>query len=132
MFAGALLSRSRIPSQQYSDPLMHIFDEVDADSDGALTASEVASALRSRNVNITEDQAAMFIDAVDLNHTKKVERHEFRDLILHMAAADLHFRKKEHDEEQDGAWVTCSLEEDEEIKERLKAWIDNLVFRRYK
>lgn len=34
--------------------------------------------------------------AVDLNSNHTVERSEFRDLILHMAAADLHSRKEEH------------------------------------
>lgn len=52
-----LLARQRIPSGAYSDPLSHIFDEFDQDRDGALTAAEVAAALRSRQVDITDEQA---------------------------------------------------------------------------
>jgi hypothetical protein len=52
-----LLARQRIPSGQYSDPLSHIFDEFDRNHDGALSASEVAAALRSRQVEITDEQA---------------------------------------------------------------------------
>ena len=57
-----MLARQRIPSQQYSDPLKHIFDEFDDDRNGYLSAHEVAQALRSRQVNISDDQAQMFID----------------------------------------------------------------------
>ena len=52
-----LLARQRIPSGQYSDPLGHIFDEFDRDRNGSLTAHEVAEALRSRQVQITDEQA---------------------------------------------------------------------------
>jgi Ca2+-binding EF-hand superfamily protein len=52
-----LLARQRIPSGQYSNPLGHIFDEFDTDRDGLLTAHEVAEALRSRQVEITDEQA---------------------------------------------------------------------------
>ena len=55
--APQLLARQRIPSGAYADPLGHIFDEFDADRDGALSAHEVAQALRSRNVAITDEQA---------------------------------------------------------------------------
>lgn len=59
-----LLARSRIPSQQYTDPLMHIFDEFDRDKNGHLSAAEVAAALQSRDVKISEEQAQMFIEGV--------------------------------------------------------------------
>ena len=38
-----------------------LFDEFDMDRDGHLTAAEIASALNSRGVLITEQEAAMFI-----------------------------------------------------------------------
>lgn len=38
-----------------------LFDEFDKDGDGHLTAAEIASALNSRGVLITEQEAAMFI-----------------------------------------------------------------------
>ena len=41
----------------------------------------------------------MFIDAVDLER-HAVTKDEFRDLILHMAAADLHSRRAAHAEQQ--------------------------------
>lgn len=127
-FASAILARARIPSQQYTDPLLHIFQEFDTNGDGYLTAVEVAEALRSRDVHITDEQVQMFIDAVDLTHSHKVQASEFRDLVLHMAAADLHSRKEDHD----GEWVRCSLESDDEIQEKLKSWVDHIMLRRYR
>lgn len=127
-FASAILARSRIPSQQYSDPLLHIFQEFDTNNDGCLTASEVGQALRSRDVHVTDEQVEMFIDAVDLTHSHTVQASEFRDLVLHMAAADLHSRKSQFE----GEWVRCSLESDDEIQEKLKSWIDHLMTRRYR
>ena len=37
--------------------------------------------------------ASMCLAAVDLDSNQTVEKSEFRDLILHMAAADLHSRR---------------------------------------
>lgn len=45
-----------------TDPLDHIFTEFDEDHDGYLDAEDVCSALRSRNVNITHEQAQMFLE----------------------------------------------------------------------
>lgn len=117
-FAAAILARAQIPSQQYSDPLKHVFEEFDRDGDGELTSSEVGDALRSRGVEITNEQVEMFIDATSLEHSDKVKQTEFRDLILHMAAADLHSRKLSHD----GPWARCVLESDDEIREKLQVW----------
>jgi len=67
--------------------------------------------------------------AVDLSDSHKVHESEFRDLIMHMAAADLHSRQaqaKDGDEE----WVRCSLESDDEIQEKLKSWIDHIMVRK--
>ncbi|KAL4435913.1 hypothetical protein ABPG77_000675 [Micractinium sp. CCAP 211/92] len=138
-FAGALLARQRIPSGAYSDPLSHIFDEFDQDRDGALTAAEVAAALRSRQVDITDEQAAMFVDVVDMEH-HAISRDEFRELIMHMAAADLHSRRAAHAAGeggaaaagQEGEWVMSSWEQDEEIVSKLKSWTDNIMLRRFK
>jgi hypothetical protein len=66
---------------------------------------------------------------VDLNQSNRVEREEFRDLIMHMAAADVHGRRSAAG---DGEWLMCSYEEDEEIQTRLKSWVDNLMLRRYR
>lgn len=129
-FAGALLARQRIPSGQYADPLGHIFDEFDKDRSGTLSAEEVAEALRSRNVNITDKQAEMFIDAVDFQR-HAITKDEFRELIMHMAAADLHSRRSA--QQQDGQeWVMSSWEQDEEIVTKLKSWTDHLMARRFK
>jgi len=65
-FAAAILARAQIPSQQYSDPLKHIFEEFDRDGDGNLSSSEVGDALRSRGVEITNEQVDMFIDGAFL------------------------------------------------------------------
>lgn len=133
-FAGAILARQRIPSQQYSDPLAHIFTEVDRDGDGFITAHEVAQALRSRGVEISDDQAALFVDAVDPSQ-HRVSRAGWRELLLHMAAADLHSsRLEERQQQQQGgepqeeeeSWVQCSWESDEEVQTRLNAFIDRL------
>ena len=96
--AAQILARQRIPSQQYSDPLAHIFSEFDRDGDGFLTAHEVAAALRSRDVEISDEQAALFVDAVNPEH--RVPRAAWRDLLLHMAAADLHSSRVEAGVEQ--------------------------------
>jgi Ca2+-binding EF-hand superfamily protein len=53
--------RRRIPSTTYNDPLDHIFTEFDEDGDGHLTSEEIATALKSRNVEITPDQIKEFI-----------------------------------------------------------------------
>eukprot|EP00887_Chlorella_sp_A99_P006502 scaffold3.g6502.t1 len=131
-FAGALLARQRIPSQQYTDPLQHIFNEFDEDHTGYLSAHEVAAALRSRQVQISDEQAQMFIDAVDAD-THRINVAEFRELILHMAAADLHHRRMEQEQAgQEPDSVTVSWEEDEEIQTRLHSWIDHIMQRRNK
>lgn len=89
-FAAAIWERRRrIPSQTYNDPLQHIFTEFDHDSDGHLTAAEVAAALSSRGVQVTEAQVQMYIEAVDNNNNHTVERGEFADLIFSMATASL-------------------------------------------
>jgi len=46
----------------YQDPLEHIFSEFDEDQDGYLNAADVTAALGSRNVNITPEQAQMFLE----------------------------------------------------------------------
>jgi len=58
------------------------------------------------------------VAATSLEHSHEVKQSEFRDLILHMAAADLHSRKLSHD----GPWARCVLESDEEICEKLQVW----------
>ena len=63
-FAGGMLARAQIPSQQYYDPLAHIFDEFDTDGSKTLSAGEVGKALRSRDVEITDAQVRMFVRAV--------------------------------------------------------------------
>ena len=62
----------------------------------------------------------------------QVHESEFRDLILHMAAADLHSRRVMHDSDEEGEWVRCILESDDEIQMRLKSWVDHIMLRRYK
>lgn len=94
-FAGAIWERQRrIPSTTYNDPLGKIFNEFDADGDGHLTAQEIADALLSNNVKITPAQVQVFIDSVDVNQNKTIERAEFPDLIFHMATADLNVQHK--------------------------------------
>lgn len=79
----------------------------------------------------------MFIDAVDMEH-HAISRAEFRELIMHMAAADLHSRRQAHAAGeggaagQEGEWVMSSWEQDEEIVSKLKSWTDNIMFRRFK
>lgn len=71
------------------------------------------------------------MDAVDLER-KAISRDEFRDLILHMAAADLHIRRSEHEAQEQGEWLESSWEQDEQIVDRLKSWTDSLMLRRFK
>eukprot|EP00892_Ulva_mutabilis_P007687 jgi/Ulvmu1/5290/UM022_0084.1 len=89
-FAGAVWDRRRhVPSQVYNDPLLHLFEEFDKDSDGHLTHLEIADALQSNRVDITPEQVQMFIDLVDKNNNQTIERDEFPELIWKMATADL-------------------------------------------
>lgn len=87
-FAGSIWARRRIASS-YQDPLDHIFSEFDEDQDGYLNAADVTAALSSRNVNITPEQAQMFLEVSDVDSDHVVGKHEFADFIFHMAAADL-------------------------------------------
>lgn len=57
-----VLQRRRIPSSTLTDPLMRIFDEFDRDRDGHLSAAELAAALRSRKVDISEEVVQQFIE----------------------------------------------------------------------
>lgn len=89
-FAASIWERRRrIPSQTYTDPLDHIFNEFDADNDGKLSAAEIAKALVSRGVDATEEQVQMFIEASDTDKDHLVGRGEFASFIYHMASADL-------------------------------------------
>jgi hypothetical protein len=65
---------------------------------------------------------------VDLKHTHKVKQSEFRDLVLHMAAADLHGRQSDLKDD----WIRCTLESDDEIQDKLKSWVDHIMMRRYR
>lgn len=87
-FAGSIWARRRNISS-YQDPLDHIFSEFDEDHDGYLNAEDVTAALSSRSVNITPEQAQMFLEVSDVDSDHVVGRHEFADFIFHMAAADL-------------------------------------------
>ncbi len=75
--------------------------------------------------------AVMFVDAVDMEH-HAISKAEFRDLIMHMAAADLQSRRSQHAAQQEGEWVMSSWEQDEEIVTKLKSWTDHLMMRRFK
>eukprot|EP00877_Chromochloris_zofingiensis_P001522 jgi/Chrzof1/11370/Cz05g34100.t1 len=89
-FAAAVWDRRRrIPSQTYNDALDHIFNEFDIDSDGHLTAVEIAQALQSRGVDASADVVQEFIDVTDSNGNGMVERHEFSKFIFELAKADL-------------------------------------------
>lgn len=52
----------RIPSQTYSDPLNHIFDEIDTNGDGRASPQEISAALRSHNVHVKDEQIKYFLD----------------------------------------------------------------------
>jgi Ca2+-binding EF-hand superfamily protein len=58
--------QKHIPAQGAKPPLERIFDAFDADGDGELTPSEIAAALRSRGVDITEEVALKFVQGDDL------------------------------------------------------------------
>ena len=49
-------------SSSGQDPLDHVFLEFDSDNDGYLNAEDVTAALSSRNVNITPEQAQVFLE----------------------------------------------------------------------
>ena len=56
-----------------------------------------------------------------------------RPPLQHMAAADLHSRRAQHEQQPGGGeWVMSSWEQDEEIVNKLKSWTDSLMLRRFK
>lgn len=138
-FAGGMLARAQIPSQQYVDPLSHIFDEFDTDGNKVLAASEVGRALRSRDVAITDDQVEMFIKAVFGATATEVGRENFKELIMHMAMADFEcaqmcgdvFSGEEGKAEGAVREVgpqpkMCTFESDEDLQHDLESWRDAL------
>lgn len=147
-FASAILAREKIPSQQYSDPLGHIFDEVDANGDAVLSASEVGQALRSHDVEITDDQVSMFMKALnvlgsssssDATSSKKgasrertngevsVEKKDFRDLIVHMAAADFQCTQLCDNAFDSQSVTSCTFESDDDVQRTLETWRTGLL-----
>jgi hypothetical protein len=131
-FAGGMLSRAKIPSQQYIDPLSHIFDEFDTDGNGILSATEVGEALRSREVQITDEQVRMFVRAIlgGDGSNALVGRDNFKDLIMHMAAADFECAQvcgEVFGEEIPRGPTVCTFESDDEVNKALEAWRDGLL-----
>lgn len=63
---------------------------------------------------------------VDLEDSHKIQQKDFRELILSMAAADLHGRRAQ----AKGDWIRCTLESDDEIQDKLKGWVDTLLAHR--
>lgn len=122
-FAAAIWERHRqIPSTASSsgDPLMRIFDEFDNDHDGQLSAKEIAAALRSRKVDISEDQVQQFIEVSDVNNNGTVDKEEFPAFIQHMASVDLHYRQMAAPVSSSSS-ESGSEEEEAEAEERLQA-----------
>lgn len=137
-FASAILAREKIPSQQYSDPLGHIFDEVDSNGDSVLSASEVGEALRSHDIEITDDQVAMFMramrtigrDKASLSSDEQevcVEKKYFRDLIVHMAAADFQCTQLCENAFDSETVTSCTFESDDDVQRTLEAWRTRLL-----
>ena len=139
-FAGGMLARAQIPSQQYVDPLSHIFDEFDTDGNKVLAASEVGKALRSRDVDITDEQVKMFVKAVFGESASGVRREDFKELIMHMAMADFECSQMCGDvfsgEEGKAEGVVqsvapqpkvCTFESDEDLQHDLEAWREGLL-----
>lgn len=117
-FAAAIWDRQRnIPSQGQKAPLERIFDAFDVDRDGHLSPAEVAAALRSRGVDITEATARKFVEASDTDNNETVERYQFSTLIILMASADL--RLKQSLDINDNLMPMCQDEDCEII------WDDN-------
>jgi Ca2+-binding EF-hand superfamily protein len=108
-FAAAVWARQQhIPSAK-ADPLSRIFSSFDTDQDGHLTAKEVAAALRSRNVDLTEAIVQKFIEASDADSNDTVERDEFAALILHMASADLRSKEVQEYWAREECGAHCAL-----------------------
>jgi len=134
-FASAILAREKIPSQQYSDPLGHIFDEVDLNGDLKLSACEVGQALRSHDIEITDEQVSMFMKALirlrgeNASHEEGVcvEKKDFRDLIVHMAAADFQCSQLCENAFDAGSVTSCTIESDDDVQRTLEAWRSGLL-----
>lgn len=75
--------------------------------------------------------AEMFVESVDMER-RAISKDEFRELIMHMAAADLHSRRSQHAADDKGDWQMSSWEEDDQIVAKLKSWTDHLMMRRFK
>lgn len=93
-FAAAIWQRrSNIPSSNFKDPLLNIFDEFDTDSTGELTAEQIAKALNSYSVAVSTEQVQWYITRFEEHQQKKftsISRQEFPMFIFSMAIGDLH------------------------------------------
>jgi len=63
--------------------LEHIFSEFDEDQDGYLNAADVTAALGSRNVNITPEQAQMFLEGDLLEASRSSVTHHVAPRCLY-------------------------------------------------
>eukprot|EP00798_Chlamydomonas_sp_ICE-L_P016931 gene16931-23201_t len=89
-FAAAVMQRRRaIPSPTFKDPLLHMFDEFDADNDGILSANEIASALRSYGVDVHTDQVQQYISMFEESKALTISRNKFPEFVYSMSIADL-------------------------------------------
>lgn len=109
-FAAAIWDRQKnIPAWGQKPPLERIFDAFDADRDGHLTPGEVAAALSSRGVDLSEAVARKFVEASDANNNETVEKDEFGTLIILMASADL--RKRQDSQMHEEPMPECEGDE---------------------
>jgi hypothetical protein len=89
----------------------------------------VSSALQSRRVDISDDQVTMFMAALRYEEPV-VKKEQFRDLIVHMAAADFQcsqLLKMEESGAEGETSTVCTFESDEDVQRTLEAWRDSLL-----
>jgi hypothetical protein len=83
--------KGHVPTHYYCNPLPDLFARFDKDDDGYLDVGDVHAALASQDIDVSMEQAEMFVDleARQLPHLCLVSEKEFERVVFIMGKVDL-------------------------------------------